>query len=837
VLDGQPSAVERSLALHALTIVARDSGRISEALALARAAVTASRAAGPEREAELRATFGTTLLFAGETTKALAQLDKALQVARGQAVARVLHLKGCTFWLLGRYPEALDDLTRSLEESRRLGDRLWEGRALASRADVFRAMGEAALSAVDYAEAEAVLTDIGEDLEAILAVRRQAQVAAQQGDVVSALTLIEETEERYQRFGLDPVEQLIDHAMALLAARLAGEAQDLVQQALSRADLAPVWRADLLMASARAALLTKDWDGARRQAEEAATLFRGHRRHRWAARAQLLSLEAAYADLRPLAPDGAAPLTARLVSLERQVRGAVERLRELADPGLAEGLLLFAEVTRDAGHPVRSRRALEEAAKARNRGTPLSRAAGWLASAMLAADKHDRRQLRYACRRGLDAVDEHRGVIGDLELRALATGYGAEFAELAVLDAVRHNDALGVLWWTERWRATSLTGIVRPPEDPDLRRDIAALRDVSRRLDIGGDDPALARERGRLEAAVRHRYRHLSSTGREGPPLDLPRLLQSLDDMVLVYVLRVMDHLQAVTVIDGRARLQTLGHFETAFREAQYARFTLRRAAFGRSVDLDTAARRLQHGLFYTLKLPADRPVLVVPPASLLTAPYGLVPELQDTVVTVSPSLTLWKRAAATGDRHGGPQSVVLVVGPGLSTEGREVAELAPLHRRPVVVAGSEATVENALGALSGAGLAHIAAHGTFRADAPQFSSLTLVDGPLMMHDLDRLDNPPASVVLSACDSGGVHPIGADEALGLVTSLLAMGTSTVLASVVPVNDRATLSVMRQVHRVTAQGASLAAGLHRARRESTGDPLLKATAASFNTWGA
>lgn len=835
VLDGRPSTLERSLALHALTIVARDSGRTSEALAHARAALTASRAAGAEREAELRATFGTTLLFSGETSKALVQLDRALDLARGRAVARVLHLRGCTYWVLGRYLEALQDLTRSVEKSRELGDRLWEGRALGSRADVFRAMGEPERSAGDFLRAEAVLTEIGEDTEAALAVRGRAQIAAQQGDVVAALALIEETEERYHRFGIDPVEQLIDHAMALLAARLVDEAQEMVHRILGRTDLAPVWRGDLLMASARAALLVNDWGTARRQAEDAAAMFRGHRRHRWAARAQLLSLEAAYADLRPLAADVSAPRTPALLRLERQVHSGVERLRQLSDPALPEGLLLLAEVTRDAGHPVRSRRALEEAATVRDRGTPLSRAAGWLASALLAQLNHDRRLLRSSCRRGLDAVDEHRSVIGDLELRALATGYGSELAVLAVLDAVDSNDARAVLWWTERWRATSLSGVVRPPDHPELRREIAALRDVSRRIDLGGD-PALERERGRLEASVRRRYRRVSATHGHSPRLDLPQLRERLGDTVLICVLRVKDQLQAVVVMDGKSRLHTLGDFATAAREEQYARFTLRRAAFGRAVDLETAGRRLQHGLFGAMELPRGRPVLIVPPASLLTAPYGLLPALAGSVVTVSPSITLWQRGVTTPPEDPRPESAVLMVGPGLSTEEREVAELAPLHRDPVVVTGSNATVDKALNVLSGARLAHIAAHGRFRADAPQFSSLTLDDGPLMVHDFDRLPKPPASVILSACDSGGLHSIGADEALGLVTTLLAMGTSAVMASVVPVNDRATIGVMREVHRVVGREGSLAEGWL-AARQAAADPLGRATAAAFTVWGA
>ena len=106
-----------------------------------------------------------------------------------------------------------------------------------------------------------------------------------------------------------------------------------------------------------------------------------------------------------------------------------------------------------------------------------------------------------------------------------------------------------------------------------------------------------------------------------------------------------------------------------------------------------------------------------------------------------------------------------------------------------------------------------------------------------MVHDLERLARPPAAIVLSACDSGNTAPIGSHEALGLVGSLLSMGTASVLASVVPVNDRATVRVMRRVHEVAGAGGSLAQGWAAARRDAARNPLTRATVAAFTAWGA
>jgi CHAT domain-containing protein len=79
------------------------------------------------------------------------------------------------------------------------------------------------------------------------------------------------------------------------------------------------------------------------------------------------------------------------------------------------------------------------------------------------------------------------------------------------------------------------------------------------------------------------------------------------------------------------------------------------------------------------------------------------------------------------------------------------------------------------LAALDGAGTAHIAAHGTFRADSPLFSALHFDDDPLAVYDLEQLHAAPRRLVLPTCDSGRLAPAGADELLGLTSSLIPLG--------------------------------------------------------------
>jgi hypothetical protein len=316
-----------------------------------------------------------------------------------------------------------------------------------------------------------------------------------------------------------------------------------------------------------------------------------------------------------------------------------------------------------------------------------------------------------------------------------------------------------------------------------------------------------------------------------------------------------------------------------------FARFGLNRIARGRLAEpagnalaaLAVAGRRLEALLLGAARDQlGDGPLIVVPPGRLNAVPWGLLPSLAGRAVSVAPSARAWCRARAA--RPFGLDKTVLVAGPGLgaaSTEVRTLAEQygqavlppfpgrpippdppwgettprAPPRRPPIVLAGGSATTARVLAAIDGAGLAHIAAHGTFRADSPMFSSLRLDDGPMTVHDLERLRRAPFRLILPSCDSGLLAPAGADELLGLASALLPLGTAGIVASVAQVNDRAAGPLMLALHRrLRSAGPSaglgpgaLAAALRDARADAchaaAGDPVVTAAGWSFIALGA
>jgi hypothetical protein len=747
-------------------------------------------------------------------------------------LARVRLRRAHVLCLVGRYDDALVDLRLAIVSARRNGDRLWEARILHNRTIAHLALGSLRRADNDARSAGLLFEAIGQAQEAVQTSQNRAVVATQRGDVPAALRLLDDAERRYQSLGTIPPELWIDRGHAMLAAGLAEEAVANSEAALQSGEIAAVKQAEMALFCARAAIAADDPVRAREWARQAQARFRTQRRPRWQARAQLAEYQARY-----LAGERNLRLT----------RGAIDiaaRADDLPDEERPLAYLLAAQLLTERGDSGAVAENLTNAARYRRRGSALMRASGWLAAATQAATQQRPDTVLRSCRHGLDALDEHRLLFGAGEIRALATTHSRDLARLALETVIERGSARTLLQWSERLRATSLAEpSVRPADDRETERELAAVRDSGRRMEDAEDDDrarSLARQqRDAGEAAVRRRRRQLLGTTELGTRFDVAALRAQLGDTQLVSLIDVSGTLHAVLVDNGRLHRYEIGPMSSVHKEADFVRFALRRTAYAQGRPRPIAADRLEHAVLGLLAERLDRAVVIVPPASLHSLPWTALPTLAGLPVSVAPSASMWMRAAAA--RPGQDSTVLLATGPGLESRGVEVTELAAMHIGSTVLgvdAGAvAATVGAALAAMNGAWIAHLAAHGTFRADSPLFSSLRLDDGALFVHDLDRLRSAPRIVILSACDTGVAQAVGADELLGLVAGLLRVGTQGVLASVVPVNDDAAISFMRALHGALIDGRSLAEAALAGRLNATGDPLAQATAASFTVWGA
>lgn len=832
-----PSPFDASFAHQAIGIVLRDRGDLSAALTELRKGLRGAHESGrPEREVDVQATLATALAWSGRSREGLALLDQAVAAAQGPMAGRVLMRRASTLQHLGRFRDAHEDLTRALPYLRRAGDTVWEARSVSWRAEVFMALGLPERAAADYARSEELFRASGQDLEYARARHNRALVALSRGDLPQALAYFDEAEKRYDELGETNPDLAIDRGRALLTAGLAAEAVRETDTALGRTPPGggiPYKTAELVFVAATAALAAGDPAAARQRARRAGQLFRAQGRDVWAARAGLVLAQARYA---------AGERSARLFRSAGQVAARLDAAR--ASEGLAAHLLA-GQVALARGQAVDADRHLEHAARARRRRPPLTRSVAWLARA-LQADAHGRaRGTVAACARGFDALDEHQTTLGATELRAYGTAHGAELARLAQREALRRGDVRRLLFWSERWRATTLAPRATPPRhDRELTAELEALRTVTRLLSES-DEPgarrnALEHERRRLESAVQARIRW-SPGGNTRPPgrFELGDLFDELGPASLVELVELDGILHAIVVAGRRVRLHTVG--AVAEREVQLSRFVLRRLAHRPAGPDDGQVLSYRGAMLEAALLgPAAAalgpgPVVIVPPGRLGAVPWMLMPALRDRPVTLAPSAAAWLRA-----RRAKPppqRRVALVVGPRLATGGAEVTQLRSRYPESVLLGQGSATAERVLQALDGAWLAHIAAHGTFRADNPLFSSVRLDDGPLIVHDFERLGRAPYQLVLSSCDSGRAAAVGAGELLGLVSSLIPLGAAGIVASVVPVNDPAAVPLMLALHAALQTGATLPEALLAVRQTAPGDPLAVATALSFVAFGS
>jgi tetratricopeptide (TPR) repeat protein len=839
------------VAHQAAGIVLREFGDIEAGVSELRAALRmARRTSQAEREADVLATLGVALVYAGRTTAGLSALDQAVERSAGILAARVLVRRGMMLFILGRYRMALDDFREAMPVLRRAGDLLWTARALNVRTLAYLALGVTAQADADFATAGHLFTQTGQELEAIDTVLNRGLAAFFSGNLPTALSRMDMAAARYEPLGVPTPALSIDRCAVLLAAGLAVDA--LTEADAAVADMERVRgratkKAELLLMAAECALAAARPQTAQNWAQAAYRLFRSQQSAWWQAQAARVLMRARYA-VGPVSP-----------ALLREASRAASRLDALGAGDAAQAHLLAGRIALELGHHDRAEPHLLAAARSRHRGTPISRAAGWLSEALRAQAMGDSRRLLSACRHGLGILDAHRLSFGGSELRAQATAHGAELAALAQRHAVGARRPRLLLSWSERWRATALAvPAVRPVADAEVYAALAALRYVTRQLESawreGTPTAVLQREQRRLEATVRaSTLRALGGAsagakaggpGRYNTAFSPADLLDELGTAQLIEIVEVDGGMYVLVCGGGKVRQFAAGQAADAIRAGDYARFALRRIARSRPKDdldsalsiLATAGPRLQQALLGpAIRQLDDGPLVIIPSGKLHAIPWGILPALGDRVVSVAPSAAAWMRAhtAPEPERH----NVALARGPGLASDGAEVPAVAGLYDDVTLLADADATAEKVLYALDGTWLAHIAAHGVFRADSPMFSSLRMHDGPLTVYDFEQLRRAPYRLILSSCDSGVLAPAGADELLGLVSTLLPLGTAGIIAAILPLNDHAVVPVMVGLHRHLRAGRTLAESLCDVRRELTDDPARQAAAASLIALGA
>jgi tetratricopeptide (TPR) repeat protein len=855
VLASTRDPYARSYAAQALGIASREQGDVAQAVRYLRVALAAAARCGSEREADVQASLGPTLAYAGRSADALRHMDEALGKVTGVMAARVRLRRGALLQILGRPAEAIEDLRRAARSLRAAGDLEWEARALINLANALIDLGDAGAADEVLTRAETLLRGTGQSFAEAVARCNRGLAATLLGKVPEALAHFDAAEKLYAVSGAHPLELEESRCTALLAAGLHADALRHSQEAagiLRRQGTSAAYIANALLRVAEAALAAAEPILARTSATEAAQLFRRQGRERGEVVARITIARARFAS---------GDRTRRLL---RDATTAAAAAGEHRLGEAAEAHVLAADVALALDDVAAARPHLDRAARARSGKSAAGRVLGWYAAARRAQVSGRRNAVFGACEQGLQILDAYQLSLGAAEMRAAATAHGANLATVALREALAANDPRMLLRWTERWRATTFAlPAFSPPHDTELASALGTLRHQTRLINEaaaeGRPTGGLERERRDAEEEVRrHTLRASGDSGEAGAgraDIDVDEILGALGDARLLEIASLDGCLHVLVATSEGVRRYSSGTWEAVTREAEFTRFALRRLAYHARPDkgqpmrpeqsravataiaaLEASAARLQQELFANaVNELDDGPLLIAPPAALHPVPFGALPALADRAVSVVPSAQTWlrgRKAEAPADR-----GVAIIVGPELEDGASEAAALTECHPHAEVLTEGAATAEKVLATLEGKWLAHIAAHGSFRADNPLFSSLMLDDGPLTVHDLHRLKRAPYRLVLSCCDSGVTGSAGSDELLGLVAALGQIGTTGVIAPVVAVNDAATVPVTVRIHERLAGGAVSSEALRAARLSARGDPWTYAAARAYVAFGS
>jgi tetratricopeptide (TPR) repeat protein len=649
------------------------------------------------------------------------------------------------------------------------------------------------------------------------------------GELSRALRSMHEAQER---IGDEDGIALLDRARVLIEAGLSTEADEALARAIAifRRHRVAQDVAETELERARCALARGDVRAARRFAGAARRRFLRRGNDRWRRAADTVLLQADLADGRPG------------TLLERPAT-------KLAEEFDAEGLHLQARAARliavearlAAGQVETGAEAFAEVSAPRRDDPVTGRMHYHYVRARVDAAAGDSTSAARQTRRALDELARYQASFGSIDLRTASAVHGRRLAELDVALALQSGRPAAVFAAAERARAvSSRLPPVRPPDDPVAAELLAELRQTLESLHAVEQDKAasepLLRRRRELERQIVARSWTVSGSGAVAKQASLSEVRSALAvaGRSMVMYVQTSRALSAVVVGD-RVRAVELGGSADVLEHARRVRADLDVLAHpALPPAMRTAVRGSLHRSLVELQrallepLSVDGPLVLVSTGLLGQVPWASLPALRGRPIVVAPSATKWLASRqVVGERA--PLTAALV-GPDLGRGEHEARAVGAAWRSARVVPA--ATTADLLDAMSSATLLHVAAHGIHQPENPLFSSVRMTDGPVFAHEIEQRGQAPEHVVLSACEVGLATIRPGDEALGLASVLLHLGTRSVVAGVARVGDEVAERTMARYHRRLAEGADSSVALAGALSEVDGDVV-----APFVNFGA
>lgn len=831
------------VALRAAAWAARELFDFATATANLDECVTvADRAGLDEGLVEALITRSATHLELGRTDRAVRDLAQARGVGVDSAAAEISFAEGLLFHKAGRSRESVTAYERALGEL--------EGDNAHLEMKVCNNLGleYAVLGRHDDADrllrrARDVAASVGPGL-LIPVTASMAEAALMAGNPVAAMSRYREVERMCVEADI-PLTQLYK-AMAegFAALLLLDEAADAARRAVAdmrERGAGPHMLLEGLLPLGEIALARGELTAAHEAATEARDLARRQRRSGYASAAELIALRAVIA---------AGRATHETVEALRRVEGRLDRGGNR--PAAVATAVLLGDTADALGRHRLARNAWGRAAARAEGGGTMLRLQAHLARARVTRGRGQDEQCLDECATGLEELERYRAGMASWELRARTAAHGQALADLGLVVASGRGDPWTTWLWMERSRPT--VGADAMVLDEEATALMAQLRDVERQLSSPETPPAvrdgLLGDLTGLERRVREAAWARGGTdgGRAAGSGDavpaLRDLAENLGGRGLIELQPVDGALLAVVATRRGVHQVDLGPAAAAEAAAGRLATAVQRLAIPRSAGLAARARATVEESLAVLSAAVWDPLaalltgvdelVVSPPAALMAVPWGSVGGLADLPTRVCASATAWARQSTALPAS---ERVALVAGPRVPGAAAEARALAGVHADAECLLDPDARCDAVAAAADGAALVHVASHGRPRADSPTFSSLELSDGPLTVHDVNRMAAPAHRWVLAACELGNPGQPAGPALEGMVSALLSGGAAAVVAATAKLPDALSAPTMLRLHRELAAGRSTAEALLLARQSvPTDTPEGLATSLMLTCFG-
>lgn len=781
VIDEVTTVADQVMVLRAKAIALRVVGDIGGAAAVARHAMDQAIQAD---EATLAATAAMTLApmeaMRGQVDEAFDLLDSAETLLAGVEAADVQFQRGGLLCMLGDFATSIDEYSKAIPAFRTTQNATLLPDALMCRGAAYGCIGETAKSFADLNEARQMFVEMDDSLGVGLVAHNVALARFTSNDPAravvefdNALALLSQEED----FPLDSLRS--DQCDALIAAGLIAKAIELGQDGIEAHDKAGnvVEGATQRLALAHALHRSGDLRTSQRQAEQAHSALRAQGQLDRADQARLLLLRIDLA----LDRSGA--------DVAQEAGEISERFRGSGHSEWRAAALLVEALGHAAdGDDDRARNALDRVARQHHSfAQELERLS--LEATIAYSEGRRGAALRY-CRRAVRTVHVTNTLAGSMLVRSAMSRHLDSVVAIGVIALLDAGRARGAMCLVEE--AKGQVGRAAPsPFSTQFADHRALTRAITEASNEGRDTRELRKRRRVLEDEIRSARTHVLDAA---PP---PAVELAKDVLVRRYV-STRGSLVALDLRRGRVRAQRLADLTTV--SALINELSFRLGDSLRSGEVTASLRDVASELDLALGLPgelarSDTILNVIPAAELPSLPLRLLPSLASVPWANAQRASVG--SAAT--RHRSKGDHVAVAGAGLAHARAEIKRISIATEEAMQALRCGATCADVLTAMNDASFVHVAAHSSINPGNLMFSSIQFADGDLSLHELEGIENPPATVVLASCDSAATKQVGT-ASLGLATGLLAAGIQTVVGTgcAIPDNED-TVAVMVHLH--------------------------------------